>query len=281
MGYCWNGCPWFLVSASAVQKGMFLYWVIFAPAFEKQLGFCLSKDKKLWDINRCGWDGASSRCPGWTICNETHSHDPSCKLAGAPGCKLAVSGQYEHSAGRCGGQRTLPPGPQQLFLLGRNARAYSHTHRLQTALPCPPNIPHQQASTLNVAPSCLLECWEVYTDIIAAHPDRVWSRPCRPAVKCPQQIKEDGKELGDCGFFSISLVVIGDDKEKLSAIIIISSCTPSFFQTVLLNLFYYIWVLPTLGWSRTFSWFVLAHIFSTIDLNMCVASGAWLGLQLD
>lgn len=80
-------------------------------------------------------------------------------------------------------------------------RVYIHTHKLQTALPCPPNIPHQQASTLNVAPSCLLECWEVYTDIIAAHPDRVWSRPCRPAVKCPQQIKEDGKELGDCGFF--------------------------------------------------------------------------------
>lgn len=61
-----------------------------------------------------------------------------------------------------------------IFTHEKRACAYPHarTQRLQTASPRPPNIPHQQASALNVVPS-LLECREVYPDIIVGHLDNV------------------------------------------------------------------------------------------------------------
>ncbi|CAK6962515.1 hypothetical protein EYF80_039153 [Scomber scombrus] len=71
------------------------------------------------------------------------------------------------------------------------------THTLQTDSTRPPNIPHQQASTLNVAPHCLLECWEVYMDIITTLPATLTTSEADPVdllTNTPQQIKEDEKE---------------------------------------------------------------------------------------
>lgn len=77
-----------------------------------------------------------------------------------------------------------------------------NTHTLQTDSSRPPNIPHQQASTLNVAPHCLLECWEVYMDIIMTLSATLTTSEADPVnllSNTLQQIKEDGKEREETG----------------------------------------------------------------------------------
>lgn len=119
---------------------------------------------------------------------------PSYELAATPGCRVAMSGQFAHNPGHCGVKQTRPSGLQRLFL-HTHIRTHSHTRTLQKDSHRPPNIPHQQASTLNVAPHSLLECWEVYMDIIATLCATLTTSEAHPVdllSNAPQQIKGGG-----------------------------------------------------------------------------------------
>lgn len=69
-----------------------------------------------------------------------------------------------------------------------------------------------------MAPHCLLECWEVYMDIITTLRATLTTSEADPVdllSNAPQQIKEDGKELADCGFSSRFLwMFTGDDEVR-------------------------------------------------------------------
>lgn len=114
---------------------------------------------------------------------------PSCELAGAPGCRAGMSGQCAHNPGHCGVKWTRPPGLQRLFLLGRNTHTPVHTHaRTSNGLTSPakhstPTSEHfERGATL--PPRVLGSLYGHHRDPLR-HPDHVWSRPCRPAVKYP------------------------------------------------------------------------------------------------
>lgn len=67
-----------------------------------------------------------------------------------------------------------------------NSYFYSVSHTLQMNSPHPPNIPHWQATTLNTAPPCLLQYWEVYADIVTSFCRSLTASEdgsCRPVVK--------------------------------------------------------------------------------------------------
>lgn len=95
------------------------------------------------------------------------------------------------------------------FYTHTHIRTHSHTRTLQKDSHRPPNIPHQQASTLNVAPHSLLECWEVYMDIIATLCATLTTSEAHPVdllSNAPQQIKGGGgsceRGTGRIGYFS-------------------------------------------------------------------------------
>lgn len=78
----------------------------------------------------------------------------------APACKDAASCQFAQN----------PTSLLSVMPIWKdNSYFYSVTHKfpLQTASPHhPPSIPHQEASTLNMAPCRLPQCWEVCMGII-------------------------------------------------------------------------------------------------------------------
>lgn len=98
------------------------------------------------------------------------------------------------------------------FYTHTHIRTHSHTRTLQKDSHRPPNIPHQQASTLNVAPHSLLECWEVYMDIIATLCATLTTSEAHPVdllSNAPQQIKGGGGAVrGELAGSGISLDVM-------------------------------------------------------------------------